>query len=36
MVDDAAQVFSAAALGSEGMEGIRAFIEKRDPAWVRA
>lgn len=36
MVDDAAAVFAAAALGSEGMEGIRAFIEKRDPAWVPA
>lgn len=34
MVAEAAQAFSQAALGPEGTEGIKAFLEKRDAAWV--
>jgi isohexenylglutaconyl-CoA hydratase len=32
---DAASHTFAAALGGEAREGIRAFVEKRKPAWVR-
>jgi isohexenylglutaconyl-CoA hydratase len=34
MVQAAAQVFSAAALGAEGLEGTAAFLQKRKPAWA--
>lgn len=34
LVDEAARVFSAAALGSEGVEGTMAFIQKRKARWV--
>lgn len=34
LVDDAAQVFSAAVLGPEGVEGTLAFLAKRPAAWV--
>jgi isohexenylglutaconyl-CoA hydratase len=34
LVGEAAQVFSRAALGPEGMEGTLAFIQKRKAAWV--
>ena len=36
LVQEAAQVFSNAALGPEGQEGTLAFIQKRKPAWVPA
>jgi isohexenylglutaconyl-CoA hydratase len=36
MVADAAEVFSRAALGSEGVEGLLAFMHKRAPAWLPA
>jgi len=36
LVDEAAAVFTAAALGDEGMEGISAFVEKRRAKWVPA
>jgi isohexenylglutaconyl-CoA hydratase len=36
LVEEAAQVFSAAALGAEGIEGTAAFIAKRKPSWVPA
>lgn len=36
MVDAAARVFAEAALGEEGIEGVRSFIEKRPPAWAIA
>jgi enoyl-CoA hydratase/carnithine racemase len=32
-LDAASQVFAAARAG-EGREGVRAFLEKRSPAWV--
>lgn len=34
LVPEAAAVFSAAALGAEGIEGTTAFLQKRPPAWV--
>jgi isohexenylglutaconyl-CoA hydratase len=34
LVAEAAQVFSKAALGPEGMEGTLAFLQKRKAAWV--
>jgi isohexenylglutaconyl-CoA hydratase len=34
LVQEAAQVFSAAALGAEGVEGTTAFIQKRKPRWA--
>ena len=34
LVAEAAQVFSAAALGPEGVEGTMAFIQKRKAKWV--
>lgn len=36
LVEDAARVFSAAAQGPEGQEGLSAFLEKRIPAWAPA
>jgi len=36
MVDDAAAVFSRAASGPEGVEGMTAFIQKRKPRWAAA
>jgi isohexenylglutaconyl-CoA hydratase len=36
LVADAAQVFSQAALGTEGIEGTMAFLQKRRPAWAPA
>ena len=34
LVQHAAEVFSAAALGHEGLEGTSAFVQKRKPSWV--
>lgn len=34
LLDDAAQWFSAAVTGEEGIEGIMAFMQKRNPRWV--
>lgn len=34
LVDEAATIFSRAAQGPEGMEGMGAFIQKRKPSWV--
>lgn len=34
LVDHAAEVFSAAARGPEGMEGVMAFLQKRKPSWA--
>lgn len=34
LVQEAAQVFSAAALGAEGIEGTTAFLHKRKPRWA--
>ncbi len=34
LVHEASQVFSAAALGAEGMEGTTAFLHKRKPRWA--
>jgi isohexenylglutaconyl-CoA hydratase len=34
LVQEAAQVFSAAALGAEGIEGSTAFLHKRKPRWA--
>ena len=34
LVQEAAQVFSAAALGPEGVEGTSAFLQKRKASWV--
>jgi len=34
LVDEAAEAFTRAALGPEGMEGVSAFLEKRKPAWA--
>jgi isohexenylglutaconyl-CoA hydratase len=36
LVEHAAAVFASAARGPEGEEGVRAFIEKRKPAWAAA
>ncbi|TXH88236.1 MAG: enoyl-CoA hydratase/isomerase family protein [Rhodoferax sp.] len=36
LVDEAAAIFSRAAQGPEGMEGMGAFIQKRKPNWVPA
>ncbi len=36
LVDEAAAIFSRAAQGAEGMEGMGAFIQKRKPNWVPA
>ncbi len=36
LVQDAAHMFSQAALGSEGMEGTTAFLQKRKPQWATA
>ena len=36
LVPEAAQVFSQAVLGAEGMEGTMAFVQKRKAAWVPA
>lgn len=33
LVQEAAEAFSRAALGPEGVEGMRAFLEKRKPRW---
>jgi isohexenylglutaconyl-CoA hydratase len=35
LIDEAAQLFAAAARGPEGQEGTMAFIEKRLPAWAK-
>lgn len=34
LVQDAAMVFSRAAMGAEGLEGMTAFIQKRKPQWA--
>lgn len=34
LVQDAAAIFSRAAMGSEGLEGMTAFIQKRKPQWA--
>lgn len=34
LVQDAATIFSRAATGSEGLEGMTAFIQKRKPQWA--
>ena len=34
LVDDAAQVFAAAARGPEAIEGMTAFLQKRVPSWA--
>ncbi len=34
LVTDAAAVFARAAQGAEGMEGVSAFLQKRQPSWV--
>ena len=34
LVDDAAQIFAAAAKGREGLEGTTAFLQKRPPKWA--
>jgi isohexenylglutaconyl-CoA hydratase len=36
LVQEAAEVFSAAALGAEGVEGTTAFLQKRKPRWAPA
>jgi isohexenylglutaconyl-CoA hydratase len=36
LVADAASIFSQAAQGPEGIEGMTAFIQKRKPNWVPA
>ena len=36
LIQEAAAVFSQAAQGPEGQEGIAAFLQKRKPAWVPA
>ena len=35
LIDEAAAVFSAAAQGPEGIEGMTAFIQKRKPQWAQ-
>ena len=35
LIDEAAAVFSAAAQGSEGIEGMTAFMQKRKPQWAQ-
>jgi len=35
-VEQAAQLFAQAALGSEGLEGVAAFVERRKPRWSPA
>jgi len=34
LVAEAAEAFSRAALGSEGIEGTTAFLQKRKPSWA--
>ena len=34
LVDDAARAFAQAARGSEGLEGMAAFLQKRSPSWA--
>ncbi|MEL4180480.1 enoyl-CoA hydratase/isomerase family protein [Roseateles sp. PN1] len=34
LVDEAAEAFTKAALGPEGMEGVSAFLEQRKPLWA--
>jgi len=34
LVDEAAHVFAAAARGAEGVEGMAAFLQKRQPSWA--
>lgn len=34
LVPDAAAIFARAAQGPEGMEGVSAFLQKRQPSWV--
>ena len=36
LVQEAAEVFSTAALGPEGLEGTTAFLQKRKPSWALA
>jgi isohexenylglutaconyl-CoA hydratase len=36
LIEEAAQLFAAAARGPEGQEGTMAFIEKRLPAWTKS
>jgi len=36
LVDEAAAVFSRAAQGREGQEGMSAFLQKRQPTWTSA
>lgn len=35
LLDRAAQAFSSSVQGAEGQEGTMAFIQKRDPSWVK-
>jgi isohexenylglutaconyl-CoA hydratase len=35
VLDQAADAFSAAIVGSEGVEGTLAFVQKRDPSWAK-
>ena len=35
LLDHAAEAFSSAVVGSEGVEGTLAFMQKRDPAWAK-
>lgn len=35
VLDQAADAFSAAIVGSEGVEGTLAFVQKREPAWAK-
>jgi isohexenylglutaconyl-CoA hydratase len=34
LLDDAAQAFARAARGEEGIEGMTAFLQKREPSWA--
>ncbi|MDB5980066.1 MAG: enoyl-CoA hydratase [Pseudomonas sp.] len=36
VLDQAAEAFSAAIVGSEGVEGTLAFVQKREPGWAKA